>query len=202
MRFPEIYISNEDKTIFFKRLEEIYKEMELRYSIVADSLDFNCKDCTDNCCYTHFRHHTLIEYLYLIKGIESLDDKLRLKIIENAFSVVSKTSEAEANGEKIRILCPINNDGLCSLYEHRLMICRLHGTAHYFDSPRGRIKGPGCFRFEELSKNKKKVPMLDRTDIYRNLAFLEMDLRKKTGYDFKFKHSIAEMICGAFRDSK
>jgi hypothetical protein len=29
-----------------------------------------------------------------------------------------------------------------------------------------------------------------------------MDLRKKTGYTFKFKHSIAEMVSGAFGNFK
>lgn len=202
MSFPGININEEDKKIFFKRLKDIYKEMEVRYSIVADSLDFNCSDCPDNCCYTHFRHHTLIEYMYLVYGLELLDEKTRSKFVLKANDVVSRTSEAESGGNKIRILCPLNDNGLCALYDHRLMICRLHGTAHYFDSPRGRVEGPGCFRFEELSSGKKKVPMLDRTDIYRNLAFLEMDLRKKTDYGFKIKHSIAEMISGTFGDLK
>lgn len=202
MSFPDINITDEDKSFFFKRLEEIYKEMEIRYSIVADALDFNCSACADNCCYTHFRHHTLIEYLYLLRGLEALDEKNRSRVIDKAMDVVSKTSEAESTGHKIRVLCPLNNNGLCYLYDHRLMICRLHGTAHYFDSPRGRVEGPGCFRFEELSKGRKKIPMLDRTDIYRNLAFLEMDLRKKTVCDFKIKHSIAEMISGAYGDLK
>jgi Fe-S-cluster containining protein len=196
--FLSIDISDEDKKLFFERLDHIYQEMEKRYSIVADALDFTCAGCNDNCCYTHFRHHTLIEFLFLAEGINSLDHDLRAEIVQKASEVVSKTSEAEKKGLKIRILCPLNRDGLCVLYRHRLMICRLHGTAHYFDSPKGRVEGPGCFRFEELSEGKKKVPMLDRTDIYRNLAFLEMDLRKKTGYGFKFKHSIAEMVSGAF----
>lgn len=202
MNLADIYISDEDKKVFFERLEDIYKEMEKRYSIVADSLGFTCEDCPDNCCYTHFRHHTLIEFLFLTEGIKSLNENLRSEIVSKALEVVSKTSEAEKKGEKIRILCPLNKDGLCVLYKYRLMICRLHGTAYYFDSPKGRVEGPGCFRFEELSRGRKKVPVLDRTDIYRNLAFLEMDLRKKTGYTFKFKHSIAEMVSGAFGNFK
>ncbi|MDY0131071.1 MAG: hypothetical protein RBR53_00210 [Desulforegulaceae bacterium] len=198
MSFLDIYISDEDKKVFFERLEQIYQEMQKRYTIVADALDFSCRGCSDNCCYTHFKHYTLIEYLYLVEGMNSLDKTLRSEVVETAGEVVVKTSAAEAKGEKIRILCPLNKDGLCIFYKHRLMICRLHGTAHYFDTPKGRIEGPGCFRFEELSKGKRKIPMIDRTDIYKDLAFLERDLRKKTGYQLKFKHSIAEMISGTF----
>lgn len=198
MDFSDISISLEEKKEFFPRLRDIYGEMQKRYSIVADSLGFTCEDCKDNCCYTHFRHHTIIEYLYLIEGVNALDDGIKQDIIERSREVVKKTSEAENAGEKIRILCPANKDGLCMVYENRLMICRLHGTAHYFDSPKGRVTGPGCYRFESLSEGKRSVAMLDRTDLYRNLAFLEMDIRKKTGITFKFKHSIAEMIAGSF----
>lgn len=198
MDFSVINLSNEDKKNFFSRIEDIYAEMEKRYSIVSGSLNFSCKDCSDNCCYTHFRHHTVIEYLYLMHGVNALDSLERKELVEKAAYVVEETRAAEEANEKIRILCPVNKDGLCMLYKSRLMICRLHGTAHYFDTPKGRVTGPGCYRFEELSKGKRSVAMLDRTDIYRDLAFLEMDVRKTTGVNEKFKYSISEMIAGAF----
>jgi len=182
------------KGSFFERLEEIYGEMKVRYEIVASSLGFTCENCSENCCYTHFRHHTLIEYLYMIDGIEKLDRDVKNSIVEKSGDVVVATSVADLRDEKIRILCPLNIDGLCMLYENRLMICRLHGVPYFFEGPRGRVEGPGCYRFDSLSEGKRSVAVLDRTDIYRDLAMLEMDVRKAFGITSKFKKSIAEMI--------
>ena len=187
-----------ENKVFFERLRDIYKEMKKRYAIVSGALGFSCRDCDENCCYTHFKHHTVIEYLYLMEGINILDESLKSEVVKRAKSVSAKTEEAEEAGEKIRIPCPLNIDGLCMMYDYRLMICRLHGTAHYFDTPRGRVEGPGCYRFQDLSSGKRSVPMLDRTDLYRDLAMLEMDVRKKLGINFKVNSSIAEMIAGSF----
>jgi len=196
--FKDIKIPEADKDYYFSRLRDIYSEMQKRYSIVADALKFTCDGCSDNCCYTHFKHHTIVEYLYLMEGMYTLDESLKTEVVENAKKVADYTAEAEDSGEKIRILCPLNKDGLCLLYSYRLMICRLHGTAHYFDTPKGGVEGTGCHRFEELSADMRSVPMLDRTDIYRDLAYLEMELRKNTDLNLKFKYSIAEMIAGSF----
>lgn len=198
MSFLSIKLENTDKKDYFLRLKDIYGEMAKRYSIVSDAIDFNCSSCNDNCCYTHFKHHTIIEYLYLMEGLSLLDEVVRDEVVEKSKEVAKETMLAEDEGRKIRIMCPLNKDGLCIMYEHRLMICRLHGTAHYFDTPKGRMSGPGCYRFEDLSMGKKSIPMLDRTDIYRDLAMLEMAVRKKTGINFKFKNSIAEMIAQSY----
>lgn len=198
MFFSEVEILEEDKKEFFDRLDDIYKEMVKRYEIVSGALGFTCKDCDDNCCYTHFKHYTLIEYLYLMEGMSLLEDDVRADVVKSAKEVAKKTLLSEEMGEKIRILCPLNRNGLCIMYKHRLMICRLHGTAHYFDTPRGRVEGSGCYRFQDLCEGKRSVPMLDRTDLYGDLAKLEMDVRRKTGIESKFKSSIAEMIAGSF----
>ncbi|MGM0417204.1 MAG: hypothetical protein ACQEQS_00635 [Thermodesulfobacteriota bacterium] len=198
MIFKDIKIPKADKDYYFSRLRDIYAEMQKRYSIVADALNFTCEGCNDNCCYTHFKHHTVIEYLYLMEGLYTLDESARAEVVDKARKISEYTAEAEDSGENIRILCPVNKDGFCLLYGYRLMICRLHGTAHYFDTPKGRVEGPGCYRFEELSAEMKSVPMLDRTDIYRDLAYLEMELRKNTDINVKFKYSIAEMIAASF----
>jgi hypothetical protein len=72
-------------------------------------------------------------------------------------------------------MCPLNDKGLCQLYEYRLMICRMHGVPNSFVRPDGkRVSFPGCFRCQELYSHLKEVPILDRTDFYRDLASLEM----------------------------
>ena len=73
-------------------------------------------------------------------------------------------------------MCPANVDGLCMIYRHRLMICRLHGVRHRLSGPSGVRDFPGCWRFEEGAASQDgPAPVLDRTPLYRRLAALEME---------------------------
>jgi hypothetical protein len=74
-------------------------------------------------------------------------------------------------------MCPLNEKGLCRLYEYRLMICRMHGVPNRLVKPGGEeVTFPGCFKAQELSKALEEVPVMDRTNLYRELASLEMAL--------------------------
>ncbi len=42
--------------------------MDLKYKEAADYYGFDCTGCEDNCCFTRFFHHTLLEYLYIMEG--------------------------------------------------------------------------------------------------------------------------------------
>jgi len=86
---------------------------------------------------------------------------------------VRETHEALARGERPAVMCPVNDDGLCGMYEHRLMICRLHGVPHLLAGRDGLPQAyPGCHRFPAGSA----AAPLDRTPLYRDLARIEMDL--------------------------
>jgi hypothetical protein len=93
-------------------------------------------------------------------------------------------------------MCPLNRDGLCGLYEHRLMICRMHGIPNIFVRPDGKkMSFPGCFRCQELCSQLKEVPVLDRTSFYRDLAALEMALMGPKGKSLpRVRLTIAEML--------
>ncbi len=95
--------------------------------------------------------------------------------MNSARQYVRKSETVLAQHLKPNIMCPLNEDGLCQLYEYRLMICRMHGVPNSFVRPDGqKMSFPGCFRCQELYSDLETVPVLDRTHFYRDLASLEM----------------------------
>jgi len=149
--------------------------MEKTYNQVARKIGLSCDGCPDNCCNSFFQHHTYIEWAYLWKGIRSYSDERQQDFVNKAWEYVSKSRVFLAQGLKPSMMCPLNDIGLCQVYEYRLMICRMHGVPNSFNMPDGkRISFPGCFRCQELCSHLEKVPVLERTAFYRDLASLEM----------------------------
>jgi len=178
------------------RLADLYERMAEAYDLVAEELDFSCEGCSDNCCDSFFLHHTLIEWAYLWQGLKELpvEDLQRIKV--RAERYLAEASTAMAKGERPQIMCPLNEEGLCGLYRHRLMICRMHGVPSKITSPDGRaMQFPGCFRCQELTVGRPQIPEVDRTELYRELADLELELVEATGKGRpRIKMAIAEMI--------
>lgn len=170
--------------------------MEREYGRVARLIRLTCSDCPDNCCTSYFQHHTHVEWAYLWDGLRVLPDREREEIRARAEEYVRTAKERIARQSVPDAMCPLNVKGLCSLYTHRLMICRLHGVPNRFSLPDGRTRTfPGCFRCQEISQEREPSPMLDRTDFYRRLAALEMDyLRGLPGKPAKVRLTLAEMI--------
>jgi len=159
----------------FERLSLLYSEMEGAYDLTAAKIGLTCRGCRDNCCKSYFQHHTYIEWAYLWKGIRSCSDEKQRKFVKRAGGYVRESRALLAQGLRPRIICPLNDKGLCGLYEYRLMICRMHGVPNSFHRPDGKkLLFPGCFRSQELCSHLEKVPVLDRTPFYRDLASLEM----------------------------
>ncbi|HID29733.1 MAG TPA: hypothetical protein EYP19_06965 [Desulfobacterales bacterium] len=159
----------------FTKLSLLYSDMEGAYNRTAGKIGLSCRGCADNCCTSHFQHHTYIEWAYLWKGIRSRPEEKRREFIDRAGEYVRQSRILLCQGLRPRILCPLNDDGLCQLYEYRLMICRMHGVPNSFVRPDGKeMSFPGCLRCQELYSHLEQVPVLDRTDFYRNLASLEM----------------------------
>jgi Fe-S-cluster containining protein len=175
-------------------LQALYAAMDRKYAEVAEFYGFVCRGCEDNCCMTRFYHHTYLEYLYLLKGLEGLPDARQQEIGQRAEQVERQCAAAETSGLPARIMCPISADGRCAPYRFRPMICRLHGVAHELERPDGRrLFGPGCEAFTSLSRGNAPV-YLDRTPFYRRLAELEKALRQALGIEGKFKQTIAQML--------
>jgi Fe-S-cluster containining protein len=116
------------------------------------------------------------------------------EILARAREYVDHGRKMLAAGSKPNMMCPLNFDGLCAVYEHRLMICRLHGVPHVVEGRRGRQEYPGCFRFDRFAEGFEITP-LDRTPLYRRLAEIERDyLGKRGGRAPKVDLTTAEMI--------
>ena len=178
------------------RIADLYGRMERAYDIVARQLDFTCDGCPDNCCDSYFQHHTYIEWAYLWEGLAALPEARRKLILERAADYAAKCEEALAKGERPVAMCPLNEEGRCTLYAHRLMICRMHGVPSSLTFPNGQGKTfPGCPRCQELTRGKAAVPTVERTPLLRELAMLEQELLgKEAGVMPKVKKTIADMI--------
>jgi Fe-S-cluster containining protein len=195
---PEAFLTARSRYLpLLMRLESLFNEMDRAYAAVADRYGFRCNGCTDNCCLTRFFHHTLLEYLYLMEGVQGLAPDARHAIIAKARAVNDAMAAENADNGAHRSMCPLNNDGRCALYPYRPMICRLHGIPHELHRPGGEVvKQPGCDAFFAHCRHSGKdayIPF-DRTPFYRQMAMLEKELRFTTGYTDKIKLSIAQML--------
>ena len=65
---------------------------------------------------------------YLWQGLKQLDGATLAAIRARAEAYLGAAHKAEAAGQRPRLLCPLNEGGLCRLYRHRLLICRSHGV--------------------------------------------------------------------------
>ena len=181
---------------FTKQVADLYSDMETAYDRTAKESEFSCTGCPGNCCDSFFLHHTYTEWAYLWHGLKTLDDSQLSTITEKAASYVIASEASLAKGERPTIMCPLNSEGLCTLYIHRMMICRLHGVPATFTRPDGKqLQFPGCFRCQEqISTNNFPGP-LDRTRFFQRLVNLEIELlgnRRHTAP--RVKLTIAQMI--------
>jgi hypothetical protein len=110
--------------------------------------------------------------------VNALSENRKALLIAKAQTYVSQAREMLTGGGQPRIMCPLNEKGLCQLYAHRLMICRMHGVPNHFVRPDGEKKiFPGCILCQQLYSKYDRVAVLDRTPHYRKLATLEMTFR-------------------------
>ena len=179
---------------------EIYDSMEVAYDEVASAIALTCDGCPDNCCDSFFLHYTYCEWAYLWEGIRALEDDKLDAIMQRAKDYVEQSRSMIAKGERPQIMCPLNEEGRCGLYSHRLMICRTHGVPATLTRPDGQLlRFPGCFRCQEIVSTAFSIetdaPAMDRTILYKRLAQLESRfLGDKRGLMPKIKMTIAEMI--------
>lgn len=190
----KIRSSEEKLATFMERIEALYKKMDGKYNRAADFYGFCCGGCEDNCCFTRFYHHTFVEYLYILTAFEMLGDGNRAEIRERALLVCKQTAELDKSGLPVRLLCPLNYQGLCALYAYRPMICRLHGIPHELFIPgREKTVGPGCAEFISRCGEKAYISF-DRTPFYAEMAGLEKEFKSDFGISEKIKLTVAGML--------
>lgn len=180
---------------FMEQLGVLYQAMDEAYRKTADHYGSSCKDCAGSCCRYHFFHYTVAEYLYLIRDLQGLSREEQNQIRLLAHRYVAESDRLASEGQQIDLMCPLNEDGLCSIYPFRPMICRLHGVPHFYRRPDMLlVQGDGCPRL--IPENRKSNPpgKLDRTPFYKEMAVIEKKLRQEIGFTKRVKMTIADMI--------
>jgi Fe-S-cluster containining protein len=183
-----------------KEMGEIYQAMQEEYDRLAEEVTFSCQDCPDNCCDSYFLHHTYSEWAYLWQGIRQLDDQSIERIVARGKEYIEQSAQPLAEGRHPQIMCPLNDNGLCSLYHHRMLVCRMHGIPATLTRPDGQsMRFPGCFRCQEIVKGKytreTDAPAMDRSLLFRRMAALESRLMGERRHLYpKVRKTIAEMI--------
>ncbi|HAS87736.1 MAG TPA: hypothetical protein DCS48_00260 [Desulfovibrio sp.] len=180
----------------FRKLGALYECMATVYADTSAKIGLSCENCEENCCTSYFQHHTYVEWIYLWQGLNKLPDAKRNEYIQRSEDYVRNAKAMLDNGMRPKIMCPLNDDGLCGVYQHRLMICRMHGVVNTLRQPNGRqLSFPGCFKCQDLTKDMDNVPVVDRTPLYKELVGLEMGLLgNKIRTMPKVDLTLAEMI--------
>lgn len=182
-------------------LEDIYAALQRGYGEVAEKLALSCDQCDDNCCDSWFRHHSHVEWLYLREGLATLDHDRRLLLRRRATDYLLACAAAQQRGERPQVPCPLLENNRCTLYQHRLLVCRTHGVPARIKQPDGRLlRFPGCHRCQQLIREQfplgeEFAPTTNRTPMLMRLAKLENDvLYNKRHLLPKVNKTIAEMI--------
>ncbi|NOX21241.1 MAG: YkgJ family cysteine cluster protein [Nitrospirae bacterium] len=183
-----------DVSRHLETLYQIYEDIDREYQSAAEFYQFSCEGCEENCCSTVFYHHTLIEYFAVLDGFDELPEDIKQEALDKARDYIKELNKYRGKEEQLKIFCPLNFDGLCKIYKHRPLICRIHGLPGYFKHPtKGIQQFSGCKRFEKL-KNQSRERLIDRTMFYTKIATLESQLRRDMNYVIRFQKTIAEMI--------
>lgn len=182
----------------FNLITGLYADMDATWNETASKYGFKCTGCLENCCESEFYHHTYIEKNFLLSGFLLLPGSNINTALEKAQAECLKRETASKVGKTIRIMCPLNIEGLCSLYSYRPMICRLHGLPHELCRPGAApVKSPGCKAGSRMF-NRGDYHEFDRTPFYARMAALEMTYRNDFGLKGRLKQTIAEMLLDTY----
>jgi len=187
---------------YFDRLRQIFADMDHKYNAAAAHYGFKCNGCEDNCCLTHFYHHTYLEFLFIREGFGKLRRQRQDELKVKAEAFCCQAAQANKNATTVRLMCPLNDAERCLLYSYRPMICRLHGIPHELQKPgHATIYGPGCGAFDRQCSGRPYYKF-DRTPFYFEMARLENELKQAVGLTDRIKLTIAEMIIRIERSAK
>lgn len=177
------------------RLTELYRQIDDQYREIAETIGLTCIGCDGvRCCTVDLRLHTFMEMHYVRRGFNTLDPALRNEVLLRS-RTMKAAKEADPYGEAYRnAVCALNVGGKCVLYAYRPMICRLAGIPHVFVRPDGKtLESGGCSHYTEQIGQSRHDAKIDRTEYYRAMAELEMEI-VKSSHCRTAPRSIAEVL--------
>lgn len=99
-----------------------------------------CHEGCSACCEVGEYPFSWIEMGYLMEEFSKLPEEVKLKIKDNIINL--KDQKENFKGERFEYRCPFLIDGLCSVYSHRGLTCRIHGLAYLKKD--GTVNVPYC----------------------------------------------------------
>jgi Fe-S-cluster containining protein len=111
-----------------------------------------CKKGCSHCCETGQYPYTDLEFKYLLLGFFKIPMQEQQKVIKRIQDLKKEYQNAE-NKKEFRHRCPfLDDEGVCTVYEYRGMICRTFGLITMLDE--GGCVIPFC---QELGLNYSNV---------------------------------------------
>lgn len=182
----ELYLNIMQKKYFDK-----YFEQQKEYMF--------CKQKCSKCCEFGEYPFSGLEFKYAMIGYEGLNDEKKALVKEKIKKV--KALQADWKDGEFMYECPFLLDKMCSIYEHRGMICRTHGLMFYYIDENGeeKNKAPNCMcsglnysqvydeNTKTISNEMMKKSGIETEPVAYNLSLkflLNNELTKKMELDF------------------
>lgn len=145
-----------------------------------------CKEGCSLCCQNGEYPCSGIEFEYLTIGFSLLPQETQDIILKNIEKI--KQQKAEFKGEDFRYQCPFLINDRCSVYEHRMVVCRTFGLIYYNDSEEINRSNPMKIPFcSEKGLNYSKV-IDDKTKKISSVKVKELGFQNEPeGYNLNFK---------------
>lgn len=148
-----------------KYLELIGRNLQKYFENQKDYI--KCKPGCSFCCEKGQYPFTKLEFEYAMLGYNTLNAEEKT-IINSKIKKLKETS----HDEEFMYECPFLIDKKCSIYNHRGIICRIHGLMYFVKDENGnsKNKGPNCVHLG-----------LNYSNVYDEQGVISPELWKKSG---------------------